>query len=505
MNKVKLISILSILLIFVLGTFVILFNSSYAIEDNENEKVIGEVIKLENFAKTYKENNNTDLSINELSMQYILRHGYEGDFWKSFIGTKDTSFIDFVNSNGGVNLDNDTILIDLNTYKEIDFTKMISILDSYYRNNDTTKLYGIYDISTHYSGILYDLIKYSDSIYDYSINNNITSDKDLIDYSYTIIGTNKDTVLNGINMYSDIDAYNIYKSMDFNELSLSDALNNYYIDMNTICSIKNRNSCIREELTKDKINSLLNNDIIGNKILSTKYDSLSTSNIFSIVTTSFDNYLDNKTYIELVSTSSNNVVGDEVSVKLYESNLVDYKIKHSNNICDVDILNDIMYIDVNNAGTDIITITSEDGASVEYTLNATNVAPSITKELDAEYEFFYDNESTIKIEANGTNNTYTWLSSEKIDGEYKEISETVVPYYTFEPTKDMNNTYIKCRIENVGNDSVESNPTLIRLRNISVVESVETGDNSLMLAFAIIFFVISSNVFVLTLRKTQII
>lgn len=518
MNKTKLIIGLSLLLIVVLPVFIFLFNGSYAIEDNENEIIIGEVIKLENFARTYKSNTNSDLSITELCFQYIRRNDYDSDIWKSFIGSSDSDFISFVDSNGGVNIDKDTVIVDKNSYKEINFSHMIAVLNAYYRNGEKSKLNGVYEISTHYAGWAGDLLSFSSSIYEYAKNNDLDNGsssniKKLVEYTDSLIGTNKDNVsFNSNVMFADLDAYNIYKNSEDNIESLSDSLEDYYINTKGICNISNRNSCLREEfyddlenIDTDMIKSYFSNKNVYNSYSSINYDDMINALIDDVMSKSFSNYLLDNSIIELTSTSGSSIVGDkQLEIPIYESNLGVAKIKHTNNICDVDIINDVIYITPNQAGIDEITIVSANGKTkATYTVTINNIPPSIVKDLEGQYEFFNDIESTIKFEASGTNNLYSWYISDTKDGEYEKIADTKIASYTMKPTQDMDNKYIKCRISNKGNDTIESTPTLLRVKNVSVGDVVNTTDNSLLLAYSIIFFVISSNVFVVVLKRVN--
>ena len=224
---------------------------------------------------------------------------------------------------------------------------------------------------------------------------------------------------------------------------------------------------------------------------------------YTTMTQAFADYLLQKPYLEISSNSGSGVVGGEdLSVKLYESNLGVPVISMTKDICDVEVLNDTLYIKPTNAGSTVITISSfNNRKSVTYTLTSTNVAPSITKQLNQEYTLSSGVESSITLTANGTNNTYTWYMADTKNGEYSRLGVTAIPTYKFTPTMDMDGKYIKCVISNEGNTSVESISALIHVRNVTLDDIVGTGDMTLVLGLSIIFMVVCANIFVYTVRK----
>ena len=66
---------------------------------------------------------------------------------------------------------------------------------------------------------------------------------------------------------------------------------------------------------------------------------------------------------------------------------------------------------------------------------------------------------------------------------------------------EMDGKYIKCVVSNDGNSDVTTKVALLRVKNVSLGDIVNTGDMTLKVAFSIIFLVICANIFVFALRK----
>ena len=83
-----------------------------------------------------------------------------------------------------------------------------------------------------------------------------------------------------------------------------------------------------------------------------------------------------------------------------------------------------------------------------------NIAPSITKNLDSALTLNVGDKKTISFSANGTNNVYTWYFSK--DGKSKTtlIGNSNTPSIDITATKDMNGKYLICTIKNDGNNEI---------------------------------------------------
>ena len=500
---------ISIILFVIICFCALLFQDSLAVSDtSDNSKIINEVSLLEEYAKEYVSSNNLSVSSSELVFQYLRRNRYNDNYWNTLLGTVDSNFVEFVSSKGGVDINDQSTIIDLDTYKDVDFIHLMAILGCYnkYGDNVTTL------ISTDYAGYGGDLITFLEEITNYRIANSITDKDTLVSYANSLIGTNRNSTFDSSDMYADLDAKNIYKSADLDLNNITETLEKYYVLGSSNYNYKNRVSSARNYIGSseadliERANNLMQNNLVQSMLvpsLGTKVTTLD----YEVVSQSFANYMLEKPYLVASSDSGNMVVGDRpITVELFESNLGAPKITLSHEICEVEIIDDIMYINATNAGTTTITVSSNNGlASISYRLTSTNVAPSIMTDLQKEYEFFSEMDSTITIEALGTNNTYTWYISSKKDGEYTKLGVTAIPKYTFNPTMDYDQKYIKCVISNEGNESVTSSPALLRIKNVSLGDIVNTGDITLMLAFSIVFLVICANFLMFVLRKKKLI
>lgn len=501
--------IVSIILFVVICFSVLFFKDSLAVSENEdNSKIIGEVSLLEEYAKEYISTNNSNITSSELVFQYLRRSRYNDNYWNNLLGNIDSNFIDFVSSKGGIDIDDQSTIIDLDTYKDVDFIHLMVALNGYYKYGDNVSTL----ISSDYAGYGGDLLTFLEEITNYRINNSITDKDTLVNYANSLIGTNRNSSFDSSDMYADLDAINMYKSNDIDLENISEALEKYYILASSDYNYKNRVSSARnyigntENSIKERANSLMQNTLVQSMLVPSLSSKVTTLD-YEVVSQSFANYMLEKPYLVATSTSGDMTVGDRtITVQLYESNLGLPKITLSHDICDVEIIDDIMYINATNAGTTDITISSSNGlASITYRLTSINVAPAIITDLEKEYDFFSGMDSTITIDALGTNNSYTWYMSDSKDGEYTRLGVTVIPKYTFNPTMDYDKKYIKCVIGNEGNKSVISNVALLRVKDVSIGDIVNTGDITLMLAFSIAFLVLSANFLMFVLRKKKLI
>ena len=498
-----------VVIVFVgVGSF--LFSNSRAASDNDNLAILAEVDKLEGYASDYILETGSALDSTTLTLDYLRSLRYDDEQWNKLLGVPDVNFTTYVTNKGGIAIDPYAYLVDEDTYKRTDFIHMIAVLACYHKYGDTVSLGGVLSVSTDYSGWAGDLLTLMSEVFAYRTTNSITDEAILTDYTRSLLGTNKSSGFDTEDIYGDLDAINIYRTDDFDLTDLDKALLNYYVDKKYDVNYTNRVESSKtylgsdESTIKTKANTLLSNTIVQNALtpsLAGQFTSLD----YSVASQAFADYILQKPYLEITSDSGTGVVGEEdIKVQLYESNLGVPVISMTKDICDVEVLNDLVYIKPTNAGTTTITIsTFNNKKSVQYVLTATNVAPVITKQMDAEYTLSSGVESSITIAATGTNNTYTWYISDVIDKDYKKLAVTAVPTYKFKPTMDMDKKYIKCVISNEGNPSAESTPALINVKNVTSGDAVSTGDKTLLIAISLIFLVVCANVLVLVIKKVK--
>lgn len=508
MKKSQFALLMWLVIIVIVGIGAFLFSNSMAATDNDNQRIISEVSKLEKLAKDYIQESGSTSDSTTLTLDYLRSMRYSDTQWNMLLGTPDAGFSTYVTENGGVDIQANDFLTDENTYKRTDFVHMIAVLDCYYKYGDSVRLNGVLDVSTDYSGWAGDLLTLTAEVYAYRTANSITDPDTLLDYAHSLLGTNKASSFDTNDAYGDLDAVNLYKYEEFDLSKLSESLNKYYVSKDSTVNYTNRVESSKtyigsdETAIKTKANALLRNTIVQQYLIPTAAGHLEDID-YNTMTQAFADYMLQKPYLEITSNTGNGVVGSEdISVQLYESNLGVPVISMTKDICDVEVLNDILYIKPTNAGTTVITISSfNNRESVTYTLTATNVAPAITKQLESEYTLSSGVESSISLTANGTNNTYTWYMADTADGDYSRLGVTAIPTYKFTPTMDMDGKYIKCIISNEGNTDVESTPALIHVKNVTLGDIVGTGDMTLVLGLSLIFMVICANIFVYSVRK----
>ena len=154
----------TIILFAVICFSAVFFRDSLAVSDNDdNSKIIGEVSLLENYAKEYISLNNVNISSSELVFQYIRRNRYNDNYWNTLLGTIDSNFVDYVSSKGGVDINDQSTIIDLDTYKDVDFIHLMAVLNCYYKYGDNVSTL----ISSDYAGYGGDLLTFLEEILAY--------------------------------------------------------------------------------------------------------------------------------------------------------------------------------------------------------------------------------------------------------------------------------------------------------------------------------------------------
>ena len=435
-----------------------------------NAEMLEKVKKLQNFAEEYiKQNNITEYTATDLCMQYIRKDRYNSTLWNVLLGDIDTGFINFLSEKENVATFKNDVLLDPITGKEIDFVHMIAPLNAYIENGDTV----IQLISTHYSGWAGDLITLLEEVTVYRTENNIQDKNVLQEYSNSLLGTNNPSTCPSSDILADLDAIALYNdSSNGIKSNLYNALYKYYVSTDSAYNATNRLSSAKKILGNSKSNVkanakelLTNTDLLIIDIKESFFQDSSmvakvTANDIDVVSQSFANYVYGEPYLELKESNGIGTVEEVIDVKIIESNV---NLKNANieientKIAKAEIYKENLRITPLEAGKTNITVYSEDKTvSSTFELTSKNVAPNITGNLEEMYELTVDEEKNFYIQADGTNNVYTWYIKKQTDEEFKKVAESNDNRYKLLPTLEMNNAYIKCGVKNNGNDEIFS-------------------------------------------------
>lgn len=511
MNKKRFFAV-TLLVVFLTGVLLYLFSSSYAITGFEdldfNAYLFDEVEELQEAASEYITQSGSTSTVTELCFQYIRKGRYNDAKWNALLGAIDGDFVDYVDENYTIDLEDDDVIDDLSTHKDVDFVHLMAVLNVYYKYGDTASMSGM-SVSSDYSGWAGDLLTFLSEMYTYRTTHDVVNDT-YQEYASMMLGTSTDSSFNSADMYADLDALNIYKDSTNSLNNLANALRSYYDLKDTNYNYSNRVASARnsigsdEAAIKSRADTLLKNTLVQNMLIPQTAGHFEDID-YTVVEQAFADYIMGKSLILVQYDSISGDVGEVLEVEMVEANLDSPKITMTEDICEVEIYNDFIYILPKKAGSTVITIKSEnETASVDIAVTATNVAPAITKDLDNEYKFANGVDSTINISATGTNNIYTWYIGDSKDGEFTKLGETTIGKYTFKPKLDMDNKYIKVEIVNQGNDKVTSKVALLRVGNASVGDIVETGDLKLMIGILFIMIAFVLNIGFYTVRASKI-
>lgn len=489
--KLERVLIIIMIILMILTTFpknIIATSKSSKIEKH-NKEILEKVETLQNLAEEYIEQNSiTANTSTDLCMQYIRKERYNSNLWNVLLGNIDTAFINYLESKENVPTFKNEFLFDPNTGKEIDFVHMMAPLNAYLKNGDMVMEF----ISTDYAGWAGDLITLLEEVTVYRIEKDIKDKNELQEYSDSLLGTNNSSTFSSSDILADLDAIALYKDSN-NRIreDLYNALYKYYIDTDSTYNASNRLISAQtflgdtKEIVKEKAKLLLTNTSFGTMdIKNTLFQNSSiaaqvTTDDIDIVSQSFANYIYGVPYLKLQESYGEGIVGQTViDVKIIESNanLKNGNIEIENNkIAKAEIYGEYLRITPLDGGKTTITLYSEDKTvSTTYELTSKNVAPSITKNLDETYKLTLNVETIFSIEAEGTNNIYTWYIQNLTDGTFNKVAETNENTYKILPTLEMNNTYIKCGVKNNGNDEIFSNVAKLI---VSDKEKEDAGNN----------------------------
>ena len=471
--KTRKIIILVMILLIILTIFPIIMMSAYKNKniENHNKEILEKVETIQNWAEEYIEQNNiVNNTATDLCMQYIRKDRYNSNLWNTLLGSIDSEFVDYVKSKENPPTFKNDVLFDPNTGKEIDFVHMIAPLNAYLKNGDSVMSM----VSTDYAGWGGDLVTLLEEVTVYRTKNNIEDKNVLQEYSNSLLGTNNPSTFASSDALADLDAIALYKDSNNNvKEDLYNALYKYYVDTNSTYNANNRLSSAQtilgstKENVKQKAKDILTNtdyiilDLKESLFQDSSVASKVTTNDIDVVSQSFANYVHGVSYLKLQKSEGSGIVGKSViDVKIIESNanLNNSNIEIANNkIAKAEIYGEYLRITPLDAGETTITLYSEDKTvSSKYKLISQNVAPSITKDLDEVYELKLNEEIIFSIEAEGTNNVYTWYIKNETEEMFSKVAESDKNSYTMLPTQEINNAYIKCGVKNNGNDEVFS-------------------------------------------------
>lgn len=512
MSNKKRFIIVVVLILFLSGTLLFLFNSSYAanvVEDIDyNSYIFDEIEELQDAATAYINQSGSTSTVTELCFQYLRRNRYNDTQWNALLGAIDGDFVDYVNNNYEIDIDDDDVIDDLTTHQNVDLIHLMAVLNVYYKYGDTAS-YGALTVSTDYSGWAGDLLTFLSEMYTYRSTHDLIGDS-YQDYASMMLGTNTDSSFNMDDMYADLDALNLYKDSTNSLNNLANALRSYYDIKDTTYNYSNRIASSRysiggtEVIIKAKADELLKNNMVQAMLIPATAGQFSETD-YTVVEQAFADYIMGKSLIYLETDTVNCVVGNIAEIEMVDRNLEIPKISMTEDICDVEVYNDVVYINPLEAGSTVITIKSNnEQASVTINATVTNVAPSITKDLDDEYKLANGVDSSITITATGTNNVYTWYIGSSKDGDFEKLGETRVGKYQFKPTMEMDGKYIKVSIMNKGNTAVTSKVAKLNVGNASIGDIVETGDLKLMIGILFIMIAFIINIAFYTVRASHV-
>ena len=421
--------------------------------NSTNTALLNKVKTLQDYATSYVSENTTSLTVTDLCLQFIRKDTYSDAMWNQLLGVIDTNFVSYVaGKDPNFKFTANDKLIDEKTNIEIDFVHLIAALTVY-------KMYGeqVNFISTDYSGWAGDLMTLLAEVVTYKVTNNITDNNVLTDYASSVLATNKPSSFGRSDAFADLDAINIFK-MGTLETNLHETLLSYYSSTDSN-NVYNRFATSRSILgSKDtiitKATTLLSNPQVQRVLIPTAVANV-TANEINILANLFASYVYEEGYLKLNQTSSSNTVGETLNIGVIERHMENATLSYDSNIISARLANNNLSIQCKKPGETTITIKPQTGSHVAtYNIKISNIAPSITKNLDSALTLNVGDKKTISFSANGTNNVYTWYFSK--DGKSKTtlIGNSNTPSIDITATKDMNGKYLICTIKNDGNNEI---------------------------------------------------
>ena len=464
---------------------------------DKNDALLSKVDRLEKLAEAYIMEREIPASKVELCMQYIRKDRYSTEKWIGLLGPIDADFIEYVEKeDGALVFSNSEVLYDLKTSRPIDFVHMIATLNSYVRYGDNIPLI-IMPISTHYAGWAGDLLTFLEEVTNYRINNNIEDVNVYQTYVDSLLGTNKISTMSSVDVLADFDAYNISHDATLNvKNGLYSALNRYYKTFDSYSSVGNRFEVIKslfgssEDVISGYVDPYLTQLTIRKLFIPDTTDKVTDLDL-QVVKRSFSKYILGNVYFEFDSDVTTATVGEEVKVKVIESNLDKARVTVTPEIAEAKFSGDYLVVNPKKEGDVTITLSSLDGTiSKDYKISIVNVPPEIVAGLDSNYYLHSDESQRLSIEAKGTNNIYTWYIGDSANGDFSVLAETSNSSYVLMPTKEMDGKYIKCGVKNNGNPEVFTNATVIFVSKSGVSVIKKNGGTIIIVLLVVVVLAI---------------
>lgn len=442
--------------------------------DQQNQVTLNKVATLQSYAEQYKQEKGVSTSVTELCLQFIRKDKYTGDFWTLLLGSIDNNFISYVSSkDSSFKFTTSDIIIDRKTGKTIDFLHMSATLNTYYKKNTSGMI-----VSPHYAGWAGDLMTLLEEVVNYRINNSITDTNVLTTYTNSILGTNKSSTFKDEDALADIDAINL-SNINTISTNLHETLVNYYITTpsNSASNVYTRfdyakNHLGSESTIRSQASQLISNTLYQ-KLLIDNSSSVTTSDV-NILSQAFADYVYEKGYIEITETEGTITIGTNKVLNIKEKHMQNATFTYDNSIVDVTLFNSKLTITPKKYGTTTITITSPvNGATDSYKVSVKNIAPSIKKDLEYNKTITPKEKISLSIEAEGTENKYTWYISDNETSNKTVLKETTSPNVELEISSDMNNKYIHCGIKNDGNTEIFTKAVQLKVLEEETEETEE--------------------------------
>ena len=477
-----------------------------------NDDLLDRIDSLEGLAEDYVAERGIDANPVELCLQYLRRDRYNNDKWKGLMGPVDGDFVKYVEEHDPeLEFSTHEVLYDLGTNRAIDFIHLVAVLNSYVRYGDTISLV-VTDLSSDYAGWAGDLLTFLEEIVNYRIENTPEGEEledetdeeyaarieDVRMHAISLLGTNKESTMSGPDILADFDAYNIYSDSTINvKDGLYEGLVKYYKSFNSTNNANNRFKTIQKrfgdtELSiKDFVKPYMYNYVVRMLFISNT-TSLVTDEDIDIVSTAFAKYVMGEIYLDIVPVEEDAIVGKEVKIKLIENHLdLANVVVNPPELATAKISGEYVVVQPLEAGDAHITVSSLGGSATKsYTLKILNVEPKITKGLESNYYFKINENETISLEADGTNNVYTWYMANSLHGDYKVLAESSSPTYVLTPTEDMDGKYLKCGVKNKGNEEIFSNVTVLFVSGSRVEEVIRKNDTLLIILAIVLILII---------------
>lgn len=176
---------------------------------------------LRDLAVTYANTNNSTTTPNLYSLQYIRKDTYNSDVWTLFLGSIDTNFVNYVNSNSNFVFTGKK-LVDTVTGKNVDFVHEMATLNGYIVKTQSNSI-----AFREFGGWAGDMTTLINEVHAYNVNGDKSSDE-LKEYARTLLAS--ETVSSSFSledMLADIDAINIFNLLKEND-DLPEVIYEYY-------------------------------------------------------------------------------------------------------------------------------------------------------------------------------------------------------------------------------------------------------------------------------------